>query len=132
MTGRMSELHILEPWSVLLSAELLSLDVTKGHLRVRVAGSERVYIGTGFRVNEVRLPLHHVMALGMPGGVISIAKALPDVPEVPLGEPSSTTEASAHGDEHNDKRDRGTDDVKSTGRARRRPRSSETTVDANV
>lgn len=64
------ELHILEPWSVLRSAELLSLDVTTGNLRVRVAGGERTYIGTSFRFIDVRLPLNHIMAMGMPGGAI--------------------------------------------------------------
>lgn len=93
------KLHILEPWSVLLSAEFLSFDVTTGNLRVRVAGGERTYLGTSFRFIDVKLPLRHIMALGMPGGAIRIAKALPDWPDVPLGEPSSESATDMHAED---------------------------------
>lgn len=80
MTGK---LHILEPWNVLPDAEFLSLDLTTGNLRIRVAGEERIYLGTAFRLNEVRLPVQHIAVLGMPGGVISIATASPDFGPIP-------------------------------------------------
>lgn len=89
-------LHILEPWSVLLSAEFLSLDVTTGNLRVRVAGGERTYLETSFRFIDVELPLRHIMAMGMPGGHICVAKALPDWPDIPLGDPSEESETDMH------------------------------------
>lgn len=79
----MANLRILEPWSVVPDAEFLSLDVSTGNLRVRVAGVEETYLGTAFRLNEVRLPLQHIAVLSMPGGVLSIATASPDLRPIP-------------------------------------------------
>lgn len=93
----MSALHLLEPWMVIPDAELLSLDVGTGNLRIRVAGTEHVYLATSFRLNEVRLPWQHVSLAGMPGGVISIARASPDfgpIPE-PADEPVDTAESTS-------------------------------------
>lgn len=81
MTGN---LHVLEPYSVILCAEFLSLDMATGNLRIRLAGEERTYLGTAFRITTLRLPLHHVMVMGMPGGVVSIAKTLADVELGPI------------------------------------------------
>lgn len=91
-----SELHILEPWNVLRSDELLSLDVTTGNLRVRVAGTERTYLATAFRFIDVRLPVDTVSVLGMPGGVVT--KALDDWP-ARLGEADDDPATDLHADD---------------------------------
>ena len=72
---------LLEPWTAVRNAEFLSLDATTGNLRVRVAGMEQTYLATSFRFNGVQLPLDAVSLLGLPGGVISIARVHDAWPE---------------------------------------------------